>query len=588
MKLSLRPSWRWLLWLIPLGLLLLAILVSRGPADALWLNAPGWSRARLVASTQIEEAVPIALDDAGRIYLFVSPAGGGPQIVALNRAAEALWTQPLDLPSTQIKGPRLAWDGRAIVLLWIDDQRLYTSRLDPTGAVVEPPAVLSGAVAVDSYAVASDARGRLAVWYGGSRQAPGLYALPAGDLRAPAALVDQAGFQPALRFDAAGALHAVWARDIESDPRSTQVYYAAYANGVVQTQQSLLLTTIGGRRVGIDLEGPSFGLDAEYGYVFWRVNLRIGAFIQYVAFSLKDPAHASEARALGVPGSAALSYTAPPAEGLQAGPRVPLAPELAADSPAGLAVSASFDPELALACEKSLEYKDHQTVSQICALFFRGGVPVGYQLLSFAPRGSFTPALTSDRSRALYATWRQLQPPGFGVYFASTAPDVRQALRGLTVGDVARVAVETVFGMLTGAIFALPLAVLWLIGPLLVLGVTWFIRRGAERFAHWGVLLSLALALGAYWATKLTSFEGRLGYIPFSDWIPAIPSWLALPLRIAVPTLIAVAALRIAWRYTYQVERRSALLFVLAYAGVDALLTAAIYGGLLLDIFGPQ
>jgi hypothetical protein len=120
------------------------------------------------------------------------------------------------------------------------------------------------------------------------------------------------------------------------------------------------------------------------------------------------------------------------------------------------------------------------------------------------------------------------------------------------------------------------------------LGVTWFVRRGAERVTHWGVLASLGLALAAYWTTKLISFEGHFDYVPFSEWIPTIPSWLGLPLRIAVPALIAAVALRIAWRYTFQVERRSALLFVLIYAGVDALLTAAIYGGLLLDIFGPQ
>ena len=58
---------------------------------------------------------------------------------------------------------------------------------------------------------------------------------------------------------------------------------------------------------------------------------------------------------------------------------------------------------------------------------------------------------TNDRSRYLYATWRQLQPPGFGVYIASTAPDLQQALGGLTASDLARITVETVFGMLTGA-----------------------------------------------------------------------------------------------------------------------------------------
>jgi hypothetical protein len=588
MKFSLRPSWRMLLWLIPLALFLLAIYVSRGPADALWLQAPGWSRARLVGNTRLEDAVPLALDDAGRIYLFLSPAEAGPQIVALSRSAQTLWRQPIDMPGAQLKSPRLAWDGRAIALFWIADQRLYSARLDPSGELVDSPKVLSGETAVASYAIASDAQGRLAVWFGGSRQAPGLYALPAGAPSGPATLVDQAGFQPVLRFDGAGGLHAVWVRDRESSPRSTLVYYAAYPDAVARPEPGRLVTTIADRRVGIDLEGPSFGLDSGYGYLVWRMILRTGSFVQYSSFPLSDPARISEPQALGVPDSAALRYAAPPADGLQAGPRVPLAPNVAANSPGGLAVSAGLDPELAVACEKLLDHKNRQSVNQVCAVFFGDGAPAGFQLLTFAPNGSFTPALTSDSSRYLYATWRQLQPPGFGVYLAGTAPDLRQALGGMTLGDLGRVTVETVFGMLTGAIFAPLLAALWLIGPLLALGITWFIRRGAERVTHWGVLASLALALAAYWATKLTSFEGHLGYVPFSEWIPMIPAWLALPLRIAVPVLIAAAALRLAWRYTYQVERRSAALFVLIYASVDALLTAAIYGGLLLDIFGPQ
>jgi hypothetical protein len=588
MKFSPRLSWRMLLWLIPLALFLLAIVVSRSPADALWLQAPGWSRARLVGNTRLEEAVPIALDDAGRIYLFLAPADASPQIVALSRSAEMLWTQPIDAPSAQIKHPRLIWDGRTIALFWIADQHLYSARVDPSGELAERPAMRSGTTAVESYAVAADAQGRSAVWFGGSRQSPGIYALPAGAAGGPATLVDQAGFQPVLRFDGSGGLHAIWARDAETGSRSTRVYYAADSDAIVRPEPSQLVATIDDRRVGIDLEGPSFGLDSGYGYLVWKVILRTGSFMQYAVFPLSDPARVSEPQALGVPDSAALSYAAPPADGLQAGPRVPLAPNLAANSPGGLAISEGLDPELALACEKEIEHKNRQTVNQVCAVFFRHGAPASYQLLTFAPNGSFTPALTNDRSRNLYATWRQLQPPGFGVYIASTAPDLRQALGGLTIGDVGRVTVETVFGLLTGAIFAPLLAVLWLIGPLIALGVTWFFRRGAERVTHWAVLASLALALTAYWAAKLTSFEGHLGYVPFSEWIPVIPAWLALPLRIAVPVLIAALALRLAWRYTFQVERRSAALFVLIYAGVDALLTAAIYGGLLLDIFGAQ
>jgi hypothetical protein len=126
--------------------------------------------------------------------------------------------------------------------------------------------------------------------------------------------------------------------------------------------------------------------------------------MQYAAFPLSDPARISEPQALGVPDSAVLSYTAPPADGLQAGPRVALAPNVATNSPGGLAISAGLDAELALTCEKQIEHKNRQSVNQVCTVFVRDGAPASYQLLTFAPNGSYTPALTSDRSRYLYAS----------------------------------------------------------------------------------------------------------------------------------------------------------------------------------------
>ncbi len=202
MKISFRPSRKILFWLVPLLLFLLAFAVSRGPVDALWLNAPGWSRARLVGNTQAEQAVPIALDDAGQIYLLLFPADAPSEsahVVALNRQAEVIWERALEPSITQPKSPQLLWDGKAIELFWLSDQHLYTARLDTAGTILVPAKMLSGDTTVDSYAAAADTQGRVAVWYGGSRQAPGVYALATGDLSGPAALVDPARHRCLLR-----------------------------------------------------------------------------------------------------------------------------------------------------------------------------------------------------------------------------------------------------------------------------------------------------------------------------------------------------------------------------------------------------
>ncbi len=67
-------------------------------------------------------------------------------------------------------------------------------------------------------------------------------------------------------------------------------------------------------------------------------------------------------------------------------------------------------------------------------------------------------------------------------------------------------------------------------------------------------------------------------YVPFSAWLPFIPSAFYLPLQAAVPLLITGLALAVAWRYTYGRESPSPFFFLLIYVAVDAALTMAVYG----------
>jgi hypothetical protein len=84
--------------------------------------------------------------------------------------------------------------------------------------------------------------------------------------------------------------------------------------------------------------------------------------------------------------------------------------------------------------------------------------------------------------------------------------------------------------------------------------------------------------MGAYWAGKLVTIPAMRDYVPFSAWLPIVPSWLNLPLRLGVPLLIAALALLIAWRYTYGRQNRALLFFMLIYIAIDGVLTMAVYG----------
>ena len=123
-----------------------------------------------------------------------------------------------------------------------------------------------------------------------------------------------------------------------------------------------------------------------------------------------------------------------------------------------------------------------------------------------------------------------------------------------------------------------PLALTWVVAPLVVLGLTSVIRRGDERFTSPGVIISLILSIGAYWVSKLALMPTIQDYVPFSAWLPFIPPALSPLLQVGVPLLISGLALAVAWRYTYGHERPSPFFFLLFYVAVDGVLTMAVYG----------
>ncbi len=582
-------------FLAGVGVLLLTLLLTAcaGLPERLWLNAPGWSRAQWVGHTQTGDPVPIATDGEGRLYLLLT--GGRedrlhPRVIALDRRAEVLWDRTYEAITLKwLDQPRLLWSGEGLHLFWLSDWRLYHARLTADGELLEPPALLSGEVRVGAYDVASDSEGRIAVWYSGSRRSPGLYALPPDNPEGEPTLMDPEGIRPDLQYDAEGTLHSVW---LHYPPGygTIALLYAAYPRQADHPVQPVSVREIS-LGVGGVLEGPRLGVSQEGVYLFWTVIVRTGmeagrAETSYVHFPPGQPDRASPAQALTVPADYHLTYRPFPGGELKAGDRVPWGTgQRGVAYVTEVAVVPSPGRELAIAFHARLPYLMRKERGQVGLLFFQQGAPVAYQLLSFTSVRSEHPALSRDSEGYLYATWLEgREPSGFPVYLAGTAPEMRSALRPLTPEDVGRLSVETLFGLLTGALL-FPLIFVWLIPPMLLLGLTSAIWRREERLLSPGVLISLTLALAAYWAGKLAILPGIRHYVPFSAWIPFIPPWLAPILRWGVPPLLTGLAFLTAWGYTYRRQQPSLLFFLFIYAAVDGVLTLAVYGVLVYAAF---
>ncbi len=265
---------------------------------------------------------------------------------------------------------------------------------------------------------------------------------------------------------------------------------------------------------------------------------------------------------------------------MKTGPGVILRPETNGGNSfiSELAIDPAQAPEVAIAFHTKLAYLRRKEQGQVSTLFFQDGEPFAYQQISFTPASSGYPAILSDQAGQLYITWLESgADSGYDVYFSSTAPDIRNVLEGITWGDVGRLGAETLFGFLGGAMLA-PLALAWVVAPLVVLGLTSVIRRKDESFTSPGVIISLTLAIAAYWVGKLALLPTIHDYVPFSAWLPFIPSPLNLPLQVGVPVLISGLALVVAWRYTYGHDRPSPFFFLLIFVAVDGILTMAVYG----------
>jgi hypothetical protein len=573
-------------------LILLAVFLSgcSGAPERLWLKAPGWDRAQLVGVTYLDSPTEIALNDQEQIFIFVADRSAGqyqPAVICLNRKAEQIWEHQFETRASSINHPKLLWDGDSLHVLWVSGGSLYHSILNPSGEVLANPQPIFGDIQVDSYDAEISPGIGLTVWFTGQAESPGLFAFPPNDLTVPPVLVDPQGLSPDLNYSEDGTLHVIWWHDLRAEG-DNRIFYGAYPGGEYKPEHDVVLYEQALRSTD-GFDGPKLGIDQSRVYVFWTLSVRTGLEAgkieaSYIQFPLDNPQAVLPSQAISVPRSYDLTY--PPVDAVDE----PAGPAIALDQPssAGTSVINNLDvqpvasSEMIIAGRVRIDYLMRKEENQIGIIFLKDGSPTGYQLISFTQADSRLPAIIRDQQGYLYLTWQEVVGDGEKlVYFSSTAADIRESIGGLTGDDLRRMGLDTLFGMLTGALMT-PFALIWLIAPLIMLGLTSFTRKESEGLTGRGTLISLALALIGFWVSKGIIMPTMWDYVPFSSWIPIIPEGLKSPLRLGVPIIIALIALAVAWNYTYRRSRNSVLFFTLLYVGLDGILTMAIYGVVIL------
>lgn len=525
----------------------------------------------------------MAIDPSGRIYLFsfVTPDDNTyPHLIALDRHANPIWEQTyLEIPLRGPGHPKLVWDGNQLQLFWIVHGDLHRATATPNGDLVDHH-VLDIDQPVDTIDVVATSRGSVSVWLAGPPENPGLYTLD--PYLEVLTLVDSQGVRPSIRYDKSGTLHAAWA---QWNPEQSDVpfRYGTYPGGQYSpdSEATVVVPRLSGTT---SLFGPTLGLAGQEAYIFWSTTtfsgLEAGKIeAKYVHIPVGEPSFDAEEHILRVPSGYTLVYREVESL-LGSGPRVELgsAPELAGTAITEISPNSAPSNELVVAMHARLSYPMRKTRPQIGAVYFQEGLADAYQGLSFTPTNSTSPTILTDEQGHLYVNWLEKgDAEGWGVYFSSTASDLRKALSGLDSTDVTRLTAETLFGLATGALL-LPISLAWAVPALIVLVLTARLRTFEDDLEGTGAFLGLALALLVLWLIKLGILPSIQDYVPFSAWIPIIPIWLYTPLRIGVPIFIVVLSALAAWRYLVSRREGSPYKFIVIYAVVDGVLTMAIYG----------
>ncbi|MGD8603858.1 MAG: hypothetical protein PVF49_04710 [Anaerolineales bacterium] len=572
-----------------MGLMLLTGACSSG-AERPWLQPPDWSRGLQVGTSPLSTRVTFDLDDDGNVYFFYFSGEDNDdpdlQVTALGTDGQIAWDHTIPMSLRLPRQPRIINDGDALQLFWISNQTLFTMRIGLDGDILRQPQQISGQYVAFAMDVLLHPEEGLIVWFGGSRQQPGIYAYAPDDYYGRPVLIDELGTRPDLLLGSDGVLHAAWSHD-PSGYEERGIYYARFPEmDYGASQGALVAPLVSG--VSAVLDGPWLGQSGDAMLVLWNLSVMTGLeagrmTTEYVVIPAEGVQEGFQQRPtiLYVPSD----YHEPSRQEatlLQTGERVWL--DDVEDGYSAviqeLSIADFNGAELAIAMEAKVDFLRHKEEFQIAILFFEAGQPTSYQLITFNAASSRLPYLSDDDDGYLYLTWIQrAEEEGNLIFFGTTNPELRESISQFDGADAVNVGSDILFGLFSGMILT-PIGIVWLLVPMVVIALTSMIRKEDEPFFALGTLISAVLAMASYWYGKYFTLQilDMTGYVPFSAWIPQIGNQQANLLRILVPSVIFVLSAIFAYRQTYGKENRSILFFMLFYSLVDSLLSLAVYG----------
>ncbi len=552
--------------------------------DRIWLDAEGWRRAVVVGNTELPDQAPFALDNEGIAHFFVfEEIDGGylARIFSIGRDAKIVGDHELEMFITvRPQNPGIMWDGNQLSIFWVEDHVLFTMALDEKfqGKKVS----LSGDQWVSDYNVVVDSDGRLALWSSGDRTRPSIFAIDLSNPSNRSLMIDEEGYSPSMQFDSEGDLHVIWIRTFSDNTRRS-VFYAEYPNGNYEDGVAKIIYTILSSSTS-RVEGPKLGLDSKNAYILWSITFLSGlsagtSSASYVYFPTGDAESISQAQDLTIPSIIDLSYSPAEDNNLLTGDRVDVSGQSLPTTTnlSEFSIKPGVANELAVSVRARLPYLRNQQRNQIGVIYLRDGSVGSYQLVSFTIANSLRPTLIQDDANQLYLSWIEAADDDFRVFYSSTSPDIKSALRSISVSEAVDIGAEMSFGIFSGLLLVY-FPMMWMVVPGFLMLFTSKLRRQDEPLLSLGTIASLLLSVAAYWFFKMFFLPDILTHVPFLNYLPMLPETWHLAMRIFFPVTITLISAFVAWKYTYARRRHSPFFTLLIYMAIDSLLTMGIYG----------
>ena len=570
---------------------MLTILTSACGSDSpesLWLDPPGWSRAQFLGLTESTSRVPIALDPEGNLYagFFMLGEPGGMKIVKFDPAGERLWeVVKSDDRFIGGRGLQLSWQEGGLRVFWIEYSDLLSAKIDTGTGRVGALDILVDDYPLRSLSMATSTDGDIVLAFSGSSDDPGIYLLNNFEGEEPL-LIDPEGINPSLVFDAYSNLHAAW-RYQPAMLQDAELRYAVFAAGQPNPSARIYRFASQYRTTDV-IEGPYLGVDLTNVYLgdtaMIRTGMREGEIeTSYRTFPIWEPQEGAVPVRLFMPVEYELMYDQRSQENaLQIGRRAAW-DELGhvTDQIVEVVSTGSSVSETAFAFHERVNTQSGQTQAQIGLITLTAGEPQSYQLITNTSTGSRQPNVLISGDGHVFLTWLELSDVRtYSVFLSTTMPGFRTEFDALGLQEWQNMLGDMAFGMFSGLVL-FPIAFLWMIPPLVVIAALSFIRKREESFTQPGNLASLILALAVFQLIKFSIFPSLRMTIPFTQWIPVIPTnWFPV-MQVLIPFIIfAISALIASVTVRRRGQTSVVVLFIL-YALFDGILTLAVYGGYL-------